>query len=142
MRVAMAMSNGDLQNELFNHDKILSDYFFFAIGVDGIVYNEEEACDPNIMCKCVKITREDGSQHVACWKKGVIGMIGEDELDGYCPEGNRIFPESAQGFERRLQAFEEASAVCNAAGANTLEERLACMSAELRHRKEALAQVG
>ena len=142
MAAVMAASNGDMQDELFNHDRILSDYFFFAVGVDGIIYNEQEALDPKIMCKCVEITREDGSKHVACWKKGIIGMVGEDEVNEYCPEGSREFPVSSQGFERRLQSFEEASAVCNAMGANTLEERLACMSVELRHKNEALAQVG
>lgn len=142
MATVIKLDDDGLDRELLNQDAVLSDYFFFAIGVDGIPYNMDEALNPQIACKCIEIVRESGEKKVACWKKGIIGLIGEDEVDLYCPPQSRTFPESAKGLEQRLRNFEEASEVCNLAGANTLEERLACMSAELRARNEKLASVG
>jgi hypothetical protein len=132
----------DIEKQLRDIDKIQLDYLYFAVGVDGIPYDLNKALDPNLTCKCVEITKKTGKTGVACWKPGVIGLIGEDEVGTYCAPDKRVFPESAQGLSKRLEAFEEASAVCEASGARTLEDRLACMSVELHEKNTNLAQIG
>ncbi len=132
----------DIDNQLRDIDKIQMDYLYFAMGVDGIPYDMSKALDPNIVCKCVEITKKNGASADVCWKSGIIGAIGEDEVGTYCAVDKRVYPESAKGLAKRLESFEEASAACEASGATSLEDRLACMSAELHSKNEALAQIG
>jgi hypothetical protein len=87
-------------------------------------------------------TKKNGASADVCWKSGIIGAIGEDEVGTYCAVDKRVYPESAKGLAKRLESFEEASAACEASGATSLEDRLACMSAELHSKNEALAQIG
>lgn len=132
----------DIEQQLRDIDVIQMEYLYFSFGVDGIPYDMNKALDPNIPCKCVEIPKKGGTTATACWKKGIIGLIGEDEVGTYCAPAQREFHATSEGLAKRLESFEEASNTCEAAGATSLEDRLACMTAELHSKKAELAHVG
>lgn len=137
-----AATDSDLEREFANHDKVLGDYFFYAIGIDGIVIDPDKAADMTLGCKCVNVVKEKGGEETLCWKRGVIGLLTQEQMNQFCPPNNRTFPQSSEGLAKRLEGFEHASEICEAAGATTLEERLACMAAELQHRTQNIGEIG
>jgi hypothetical protein len=141
LKGAIKATEADIIEDLKRQDALIDDYLFFAVGVDAIVVNPQEALNPALPCKCVSVTRESGATEDLCWKKGMIGLIGKDELDAYCPADSRQYPKSAQGMSKRLESFEKASEMCETAGATDLSSRLACMSAALRSQGTVVGQV-
>ncbi len=122
----------DLEDELKRQDALLDDYLFFGTGVDGIVVNPTLALNPNVPCKCVDIPKTGGAPETVCWKKGIIGLVGADEVPIYCPPQSRTEAKGGARLAQRLSRFRQASERCTAMGAASLEDRLACMAASLR----------
>jgi hypothetical protein len=117
-------------DDIFAPADAMLELFFLESAVDGIVIEPAAANDPNLACRCVPITKADGTVEDLCFKKGVIGTLTQEQNRQLCR--SRIPLRHPAGFEQHIAAFERASEACVAEGQNTLEGRIACMSRKLR----------
>jgi hypothetical protein len=115
------------RTELEEIDAVLTDYLFFATGVDGILWDEDRYKDPNTPCHCLTYQKSTGGESNICFKKGIIGTLSQDQEAEFCKVMEPIYGSTA--MKRRLSSFQQASEACSGMD---LADRLNCMSKELK----------
>lgn len=115
------------KGELEEIDSVLTDYLFFATGVDGILWDEGRYKDPTIPCHCLTYEKTSGGESSLCFKKGIIGTLSQDQEAEFCKVMEPIYGSS--GMKQRISSFQRASEACSGMD---LAGRLNCMSKELK----------
>ena len=108
---------------------LVDEYLFFSVGIDGIEIDPARAHDKDIPCRCVDITKANGTTEPFCFHGGVIGTLTQEQVKDLCVK--RIPLRHPEGITRRITAFEQASSECKGM---PIEQRLACMSKALSRR--------
>lgn len=112
------------------NDATLDHFLFFAFATDGIVVEPEVANDPDLPCRCVPITKTDGTKENLCFKRGVVGTLSQAQERTLCKITEPL--SNPAGFQNRIQKFQRASEACVAEGADTFNSRIECMSKYLK----------
>ena len=112
-------------------DKLTNKELFHDMLHDGIVVDPEIASSPNLSCTCTKGKNNED----ICWKKGIIGVLSQQQVEEYCPVDKRAYENT--DIKSRLYEFSEASRQCeignyfNDKVITTIEDRLKCMHTKL-----------
>jgi hypothetical protein len=122
-------------DELLRWDDVITEYLFLETAIDGIIVNPPIATDTRISCRCVPITKANGTTEDLCFKSGIVGTLTQEQARELCLTREPL--RHPEGFRRHIETFQRASEECVAEGANTLESRISCMGRKLR---EAAAQ--
>lgn len=125
-RAGFCRSTG-MEGDFEGAQRLLDEFLFFAVGVDGVVVVPDRANDPAIACHCVDIQKTDGTTKPICFKPGVVGTLSQDQVRDLCRAREPL--RHPEGIQRRVATFERAAAEC--AGTH-LDNRLDCMSWALK----------